>query len=325
MSEPSSASSASWLAHVPVPLFAVVMGVCGLGLAWRKAHAVLHVPKEFSNAALVFAASVFVAIALLYALKAARHPGAVAEEFHHPIRANFFPAISISILLLAKAALSLDGPWALVLWASGAAIHLGFTLILIQRWIVANHDIRHSNPAWFIPVVGNILVPLAGVPLGFVEISWFFFAVGFGFWVVLFTIVFYRIVFHDQLAAKFMPTLFILIAPPSIGFISYVGLIDGIDPFARILYYFGLFLGLLVLTMARQFLRVPFAVSWWAYTFPLDALTIATLEYHERIGADGMTPICWTALTLTTLIVLGVLGRTLGALAVGRLFVPEKA
>ncbi len=325
MSEPSPASSAPWLAHVPVPLFAVVMGVCGLGLAWRKAHVVLHVPKEFSNAALLFAASVFVAIALLYALKAARHPAAVAEEFHHPIRANFFPAISISILLLSKAALSLDGPWALLLWACGASIHLAFTLILIQRWIVDNHDIRHSNPAWFIPVVGNILVPLTGVPLGFTEISWFFFAIGFGFWVVLFTIVFYRIVFHDQLAAKFMPTLFILIAPPSIGFISYVGLIDGVDPFARILYYLGLFLGLLVLTMARQFLRVPFAVSWWAYTFPLDALTIATLEYHERIGADGMAPICWTALGLTTLIVLGVLGRTLAALASGCLFVPEKA
>jgi tellurite resistance protein len=189
---------------------------------------------------------------------------------------------------------------------------------------VNNHDIRHSNPAWFIPVVGNILVPLTGVPLGFVEISWFFFAIGIGFWVVLFTIVFYRIVFHDQMPAKFMPTLFILIAPPSIGFISYVGLIDGIDPFARILYYFGLFLGLLVLTMTRQFLRVPFAVSWWAYTFPLDALTIATLEYHERTGADGMTPVCWLALVLTTLVVLAVLGRTLAALACGRLFVPEK-
>lgn len=324
MSDPTSISDEPWLAHVPVPLFAVVMGVCGLGLAWRKAHVVLHVPSQFSDTALLFAAFVFLGIACLYALKAARHPAMVAEEFHHPIRANFFPAISISILLLSRAALSLDGPVALALWSIGSTIHLGFTLILIQRWIMSNHDIRHSNPAWFIPVVGNILVPLAGVPLGFVEISWFFFAIGIGFWMVLFTIVFYRIVFHDQMPAKFMPTLFILIAPPSIGFISYVGLIDGIDPFARILYYFGLFLGLLVLTMTRQFLRVPFAVSWWAYTFPLDALTIATLEYHERTGADGMTPVCWIALVLTTVVVLAVLGRTLAALACGRLFVPEK-
>lgn len=61
------------------------------------------------------------------------------------------------------------------------------------------------------------------------------------------------------------------------------------------------------------------------YTFPLDALTIATLEYHERVGADGMAPICWAALGLITLIVLTVLGRTLAALATEHLLIAEKA
>ncbi len=313
-----------WLKHVPAPLFAVVMGVCGLGLAWRKAHAVLGVPETVSEAALAAAAAVFLAITALYAAKAVRFPDAVAAEFTHPIRANFFPAFSISLLLLSRAALPVSRDAAFAMWVAGGAIHLGFTLLLLQRWIVRNHDIHHSNPAWFIPVVGNILVPLTGAPLGFVEVSWFFFSVGLGFWVVLFTIVFYRIVFHDQMPAKFMPTLFILIAPPAIGFISYEALTGAIDPFARVLYHFSLFLGLLVLTMARQFLTVPFAVSWWAYTFPLDALTIATLEYHERTGAQGLTPVCWAALTLTTLVVAGVFGRTLAALVGGELFVPEK-
>jgi len=324
LSSAATRRSASWLEHVPAPLFAVVMGVCGLGLAWRKAHVVLHVPAHVSNAVLIAAAAVFLAITALYAAKAARHPQAVAAEFRHPIRANFFPAFSISILLLSRAALSIGPQTAFALWSVGAAIHLGFTLHLVRRWIVGNHDIHHSNPAWFIPVVGNILVPLTGAALGYTELSWFFFAIGLGFWVILFTIVFYRIVFHDQLPAKFMPTLFILIAPPAIGFISYVSLTGAIDPFARILFYFALFVGLLVLTMVRQFLTVPFAVSWWAYTFPLDALTIATLEYHERTGAEAMAPICWVALSLTSIVVVGVLIRTVAALFAGALFVPEK-
>ncbi len=317
------AGRAPWLDHVPVPLFAVVMGVSGLGLAWRKAHAVLGVPEAVSHAALAAAALVFVAIALLYAAKAVRCPQAVAAEFAHPVRANFFPAFSISLLLLSRAALPLSHGAALAMWAAGAAIHLGFTLLLVRRWIVRNHDIQHSNPAWFIPVVGNILVPLTGAPLGYMELSWFFFSIGLGFWVVLFTIVFYRIVFHDQMPAKFMPTLFILIAPPAIGFISYEALTGAVDPFARVLFYFALFLGLLVLSMARQFLAVPFAVSWWAYTFPLDALTIAVLEYHERTGAEGLAPVCWIALVLTTAVVVAVFLGTLAALVVGKLFVPE--
>ena len=321
---PAEGRSGAWLEHVPAPLFAVVMGVCGLGLAWRKAHAVLHVPAHVSNAALIAAAAVFLALTALYAAKAVRYPQAVAAEFQNPIRANFFPAFSISILLLSRAALSIGPQTAFALWSVGAAIHLAFTLHLLKRWIVRNHDIHHSNPAWFIPVVGNLLVPLTGAPLGHVEVSWFFFSIGIVFWVILFTIVFYRIVFHDQLPAKFVPTLFILVAPPAIGFISYEALTGGIDPFARILFYFALFLGLLVLTMAKQFLAVPFAVSWWAYTFPLDALTIAALEYHERTGAEAMAPICWLALALTTAIVVGVLIRTLAALFAGSLFVPEK-
>lgn len=313
-----------WLEHVPVPLFAVVMGVCGLGLVWRKAHHVLSVPQTVGDAVLVAAATVFAAISLLYLAKAIRHPGTVAAEFAHPIRANFFPAISIGILLLSRAALSLGQTPALVLWSLGSTVHLAFTILLVRRWIVRNQDIHHSNPAWFIPVVGNILVPLTGVPLGMVEISWFFFSIGLVFWIVLFTIVFYRIVFHDQLPAKFMPTLFILIAPPAIGFLSYVALTGGIDPFARVLFYAALFIGLLVLSMTRQFLTVPFAVSWWAYTFPLDALTLAILEYRERIGAEALTPLCWTALILTSAVVLWVFLRTLAALFGGRLFVPEK-
>jgi tellurite resistance protein len=37
--------------------------------------------------------------------------------------------------------------------------------------------------------------------------------------------------------------LFILLAPPSVGFISYIGMVGELDVFARIIYYMALFLG----------------------------------------------------------------------------------
>ena len=43
--------------------------------------------------------------------------------------------------------------------------------------------------------------------------------------IILFSIILNRIIFHNPFAAKFMPTMFILIAPPAIGFISYIKLI----------------------------------------------------------------------------------------------------
>lgn len=57
--------------------------------------------------------------------------------------------------------------------------------------------------AWFIQVVGNVLVPVAGVPLGFVDVSWFFFSIGMFFWLILMTLVFNRMIFHQAIDTFF--------------------------------------------------------------------------------------------------------------------------
>ena len=323
-SKPPSADAADWLAHVPVPLFAVVMGLGGLGLAWRRAHEVLGWPGAIGEALLVLAAVGFAAILTLYAVKLARRPAAVRAEFRHPIRVNFFPAISISTLLMAGGLLPYAARVAEALFLVGAAGQLALALVIINRWITHNIEIQHSNPAWFIPVVGNILVPVFGVRLGWPELSWFFFSVGVVFWLLLFTIVLYRIIFHDQLPQKFLPTLFILMAPPTIGLAAYLQLNGGdFDAFARVLLFSGLFIALLLVTMAPLFLRLTFFVSWWAYTFPSAALAIACLAYCEHVAHPGSAVLAAVVLLAATAIIAAVAVRTTAALLAGKLFVPD--
>lgn len=324
----------NWLMHVPIPLFALVMGTAGLAITWRKAHHVLGVPAMVGEIIMGVAAVAFVAIVVLYLLKMLIHRDEVMAEFNHPVRSSFFPAFSISLMLLSLGAEPYSHDLMFWLWAVGTALHLVFTMRLLGRWIVHNQQINHSNPAWFIPVVGNVLVPLSGVRLGYDEVSWFFFSIGMVFWIVLFTIVFYRIVFHDQLPAKFIPTLFILIAPPAIGFLAYVQLSasllpDGVpesaavDGFARVLIYVALFITLLNFSLVRQYLRVPFFVSWWAYTFPMAAVSVAAMEFHRLQGYDEMSVICMTLVSVTTIVIVTVFLRTLVALVQGKLFVPD--
>lgn len=161
-----------------------------------------------------FAAAWFVVLSGFCAAKCARHPGAVRAEFHHPIRMNFFPAFSISLLLFSIGFLHLHPDLARVLWWSGALLHLLATLQILHTWINRDLHIHTINSAWFIPVVGNIIVPIAGVNLASIEISWFFFSVGLFFWVALFASVFNRIIFHDPLPEKLVPTLVIMLARP---------------------------------------------------------------------------------------------------------------
>lgn len=246
----------SRLMHFPIPFFAVVMGLAGFAIALQKGTAPGLLPPQ-PGMVVAAAGTVFVLIALLYLAKIIRYPQSVREELHHPVRLSFFPTASISLILLSICTLQAQPVLAEVLWVAGSVAHLLFTLYVLGAWINHEHfQIQHMNPAWFIPVGGNILVPIAGVPLGYVETSWFFFSIGLVFWVVLLVIVFYRVIFHNPLPAK--PVLLQhdidgFRAPPAAGFLAWLRL-NGSEPdsFARVLYYAGLLMTLLLFTQYRE-------------------------------------------------------------------------
>ncbi len=313
-----------WLAHVPIPLFAVVMGLGGLGLAWRKAHEVLAVPSTIADAVLLLAAVCFAAVSVLYTVKAIRYWPEVLADFEHPVRIAFFPTIPISLLIFAIALLPVHTGASLTMWTTGAVVLLALALVAVNRWITHTYEIKQANPAWFIPVVGTILVPVAGVRLGLPEVSWLFFGIGCVFWLVLFALVLNRIIFHGQLPARFLPTLFILLAPPAVGYVAYLQLNGGIqDGFARGLFACALFTALLLASMGRLFLNVPFFLSWWAYTFPAAAFAIATLLYHDHIGTTATAVLATGTLLIATAIIAVVAARTGAALRRGQVFIPE--
>lgn len=304
------------LKFFPISFFAMVMGLTGLSIAWHKAEITFGIGLRMSGALLVLAVACFVLLLGLYLNKAIRYPDAVRKELGHPIQLNFFPTVSISLILLAVAFLSLWPGVAGVVWVLGTTMHLFLTLYVMGVWIHHEHfEIHHINPAWFIPVVGNVLVPIAGIPLGFAEVSWFFFSIGILFWLILLAIILYRVLFHNPLPERLMPTFFILIAPPAVGFIAYLQLTGTLDAFARVLYYSGLFLTLLLVTQVGRFVRIEFYLSWWAYSFPLAAITIASLVMYEKTGLVAFAAIGWALLTFVTLIVVYLLYRT--ALAAG--------
>ena len=74
----------------------------------------------------------------------------------------------------------------------------------------------------------------------------------------------HRIIFHHPLPEKLIPTLAILIAPPATAFTAYVKLTHNVDSFAKILYYFALFLTTFLLAEYKMFSKIKFYLSWWA-------------------------------------------------------------
>ncbi len=308
-------SAQNRLANFPISFFSMIMGLAGLTIAWQKAQHVFGVNLLIDPVLLALTSSAFIVLSLIYATKFMTSRNEVINEFKNPVKLHFFPTISISLLLISVAFLKVDHAISLPLWIAGSVIHLMFTLYTVNAWIHHEHfEMKHLNPAWFIPAVGNVLVPVTGIQLGFVEISWFFFSIGMLFWIILLTIIFNRIIFHNPMQEKLVPTLFILIAPPAVGFIAYMNLTGELDAFARILYFAGLFLTILMLVQIKRFAKLQFFLSWWAYSFPLAAITIASFHMFELTQKLAYQYIGSVLLTLLTAVVAFLLYKT--ALAV---------
>ncbi|MCH9741911.1 MAG: SLAC1 anion channel family protein [Proteobacteria bacterium] len=315
----------SRLAHMPISLFATVMGLAGLTIATQKAETMALFNIGAGYLLTLISTAVYALVLFFYILKGVRYTHAVVHEFQNPIRLSFFPASSIGLLLLSICYLPYSTILANGMWVLGAGVQLLFTLVILSNWM--HHDkfqVQHSNPAWFIPIVGNILVPVAGIELGYSEISWFFYSIGLMMWLPLLAVLLNRFFFHPMLPSKLLPTLFILIAPPAVGFIAWIKLHHGVlDDTARILFYFALFTTLLLVAQAKYFIKVQFALPWWAYSFPVAAITIASMVMDDKVGGaffHNLSIGLYIALValLVTLVI-----KTVSAMLAGKVCVPE--
>ena len=270
------------LQNFPISFFAIIMGLSGFTIAWEKAAHLMQIPVFFDSLFAWGTLLVFLVISGLYIKKILFYPEAVTAELKHPVKLSFFPAVSISLLLISVVMMNRAETLSHVSWFFGVLFHFVLFLYVLNSWMHHEHyQTAHISPAWFIPAVGNVLVPITGMHFGYVETSWFFFSIGIIFWVILFSIFFNRILFHNPMPKHLVPTLFILIAPPAVGFIAYVKLNGGLDNFAHILYYIALFLTLSLFTQIKQFTSLPFFLSWWAYSFPISAITIASFLMYS--------------------------------------------
>ncbi|MEZ5094698.1 MAG: SLAC1 anion channel family protein [Nocardioides sp.] len=308
-------------------LFASVMGIGGLSLAWRRAALVWDVPRWPMQALFWLAAGVFVLVLAAYVAKWVRHPRAARAELAHPIRMAFVPTITISLIILATAGQDLlpaGVPQAL--WWVGAVGHLLLTVAVIGAWFERQDiGLTQVTPAWFIPVVGNVITPLAAPHLGSTELAWFAFGVGLMFWLALLPLLLLRVLLHsDPLPLKLLPTIAIFVAPPAVAGISWVTLQQqGIDPVVRILYAATLAFLVIAAAQLPRLVHVPFGLPYWAYTFPLAAAAAFTTLVAGGLESPTYDVIAVGVLALATGGVADVAALTLRAVARREICVPE--
>ena len=308
--------------------FAMVMGLCGLALAWARAVPLMG---EMAGAAALiiggFAALVFAALLLGSLVRLQRYPKALEEDLKHPVRHAFVATLPVSVILLGTVLFAVAGvSWpARLLWALGSAAQFGVTLWVLARWLKGNCEgglvWAGITPVLLIPVVGNVVPALAGAPLGFGDWAAAQFGVGLFFWPVVMALLAVRVGIQGLWADRLLPSTFITIAPPAVIGVGIVQM-GAPAPLLWMCWGAALFFLLWSTSIFKRMVAQPFAITFWGLSFPLASFAALTLRLAEgSSGAFGA--LAMVTLALASLVIAWLVLGTVKGLREGSLLAPE--
>ncbi len=257
----------------PPALFPSMMGLLGLGLAWRAAAEFAPFPVSLwmSYAILGVACIIELFVVSSYLSKTSYRPAVVLNDMATvPGRAGV-SAITVSLFLFAAALAPLAPTVASVTLLIALPIHCLTTLFALIIMTRAPDGLVVS-PAWHLSFVGFIVACLAGVPVGYIGLAK----------VILWCTIFASLVIYltslIQLYAKdtpmpLRPMLAIHLAPVSL-FATVCSLLG--YTFMS-LFFITLAIGVagLLVTRARYLTRAGFSPLWGSFTFPIAAFSSA--------------------------------------------------
>lgn len=314
--------------------FSVVMGLCGLSLAWHRASGVLG---DMANGiALVvggLAAVVFAVLLVASVLRFSRYPAALEDDLKHPVRHAFVAAFPVAVLLLAAVGVALFGPHPLLngLWWFGALTQVWATVWVLGHWLApvkpgsgtGNTGLWPAvTPVLLIPVVGNVVAPLAGLPLG--HASWSAAQMGIGafFWPIVMGLILVRRIAHSPLPDRILPAWFITLAPPAVIGVVFTQF-EAPLPLALGMWGIAAFVLIWLAPMVKRIASQPFGVAFWGLSFPIASFAALTLRLAELKAGSGFETAGVLLLAISSIVILWLGFATVRGLRDGSLLAPE--
>lgn len=289
---------------MPIRFAPAVMSLFGLALAWRALSDLGGWESGFgrliSIGALLLGLVTFGSIVLHQFQK-----GALRETFENP-QLRVLPACLTVGLMLLSALLAPHMPRLAnaMIWIAALG-HFLLLAWLINGWFRGGLALEIISPVWFIPVVGNIVVPVGAIASGEVMLAWFGFSVGIVLWLMLLPIVFFRLIHGKPMSDELESTQMVLVAPPAIGSVSW-SLLAGDQAVVPgvVLLSVAFFLMLTMVPMVLRVISRPFVPANWAFGFPLAALSTGLATYSILLERDILMGVGLVILLLVSALIL---------------------
>ncbi|MEM8739934.1 MAG: hypothetical protein AAGE13_00450 [Pseudomonadota bacterium] len=288
-------------------MFPACLGALGCGIAMEQA-ALLGVPRTFATAWQVIAAGIYLVCLAAYVARAARRPATVMQDLRPPPLRGTLSAGAMGLMLLAALLLPVSPDLARAVWLLGIGLHVASVVAVTATLFATRGEGFAASPVLYLPFVGLVVAPIAGLPLG--------------------ETLFSALVLYAAVPMAAMVAVAVLLAllrgpvPPAqraaqaihLAPVSLIG--TGAAGLGHPTLFLAAFaVATLVATLLVLRLRWITAGGWhpgWsAFTFPCAAFAVLCMTAEVRLPGLGAVWLAWPALAVACAVTLWTLARLL--------------
>ncbi|EKM0364984.1 dicarboxylate transporter/tellurite-resistance protein TehA [Cronobacter turicensis] len=274
--------------NLPAGYYGMVLGIIGMGFAWRYASTLWPVSPLIGNSFVVLAMIIWLLLSVAFVVRAVTFRESVLAELRHPVQSSFISLFPATTMLVAIGMTPWCRPVALALFFTGVAAQLCYGAWQSAGLWRGNHPGDATTPGLYLPTVANNFISaMACGALGFHDAGYVFLGAGVFSWLSLEPVILQRLRSAGSLPVPLRTSLGIQLAPALVACNAWLAVNGGeADVFAKMLFGYGLLQLLFMLRLMPWYLAQPFNPSFWSFSFGISALASTGLHlgHHSQNG-----------------------------------------
>lgn len=312
------------LHRVPASFFGMVLGVFGLGSAWRYGASIGLVPHGVGEAGVLAGCAVWVVLAGIYAYRCLTAWDGVVAEWRDPMTFPFVSLLPAGAVLVSVGVHPYVPAVAAVLLWLGAGSQLVFAAVRCAPLWTGTQPLDATTPGFYLPLVAANFISAIGMgSAGHEQIGYLFLGAGVISWLTLEPLVTHRLRTGPEVAPRARGVIGVQLAPAFVACYAYLAVNGGrFDAVALALFGYGLLQLLLLLRLWRWLLAGGFTPGLWAFSFGFAAMANTGLRLVHSDPEPVVRAVAVAVVALATALLLALVLGTVVLLVRGRLLPP---
>jgi tellurite resistance protein len=186
-----------------------------------------------------------------------------------------------------------------------AAVWAIATAALVAHWITTPRERHTIHPGFSLPVIGGPFIACISLQAnGWHSLAHASFAIGVFFWTMFGTLIVGRLMTEERLSDARFPTLAVLMVPPATASIGWFALNDNrITTVGTGLAGVLAMMALIQLFILPEYLRRPFTISAWSFSFPLASTANTVCHWAIARPSPVGQLLVWATLVIATVVI----------------------